>query len=242
MESTVKKMRLVIPAMLLCMVGDYCIGIEPRGSEPLGTFASSGWLTIADWRIAVSDFTGALGSILYAIGAVAFIRRLLEAVRPPTRAGQVWLRLYIAGLGIGCVSFLYFHIACGGLIHRFKVLCELTGGALEQTTDAWLRMFYPEAVPFFLLFLAFDAVTSAAWAALIWLRVFPVSRWWILAAPLISVGIGTALELLPLPFAGINSGFESLGWMLMFVCGIGIVKRSVHDAEAELSEGVGQAV
>ena len=225
MHSTVNKMRLVIPAMLLCMIGDYCIGIEPRNSEPLGSFASSGWLTIADWRIALSNLAGAAGSILYAIGAVAFIRWLLEQVQPETRAKRIWLRLFIAGLGIGCVSFLYFHIACGGLIHHFKVLYEVTGGDLIQTNDAWIQMFLPEAAPFFLLFIAFDAVTSAAWTALILLRVFPVSRWWILAAPLLSVGIGTVLELLPLPFSGINSGFESLGWMLMFVCGIGIVKR-----------------
>lgn len=225
MDSTVNKMRLVIPAMLLCMIGDYCIGIEPRNAEPLGSIASSGWLTIADWRIALSNLTGAAGSILYAIGAVSFIKWLLEHMKPETRAKQIWLRLFTVGLGIGCLSFLYFHIACGGLINHFKVLYEVTGGELTQTTDAWLRMFMPEAAPFFLLFIAFDVVTSAAWTALILLRVFPVSKWWILAAPLLSAGIGTVLELLPLPFSGINSGFESLGWMLMFVCGIGIVKK-----------------
>lgn len=224
-RATVTKMRLVIPAMLLCMVGDYCIGIEPRNAAPLGKFASSGWLTIADWRIALSDFAGAVGSVLYAIGAVAFIGWLLERIKPQTRAGKIWLRMYIAGLGIGCVSFLYFHIACGGLIHHFKLLYELTGGDAAQTTDVWLRMFLPEAAPFFLLFLAFDGMTSLAWAALILLGVFPVSKWWILAAPLISAGIGTLLELLPLPFSGINSGFESLGWMLMFVCGIELIQK-----------------
>ena len=160
MQSTIKKMSMVIPAMLLCMIGDYCIGIEPRNSV-LGTIASSGWLSIADWRIALSDFAGAVGSVLYSIGAVAFIRWLLDNVNPKTRAGRIWLRVYTIGLGIGCVSFLYFHIACGGLIHHFKVLYELTGGDLTQTTDAWLRMFMPEAVPFFLLFIAFDVLTSA---------------------------------------------------------------------------------
>ncbi|MBR2284117.1 MAG: hypothetical protein IJ874_06840 [Ruminococcus sp.] len=224
-RSTADKMRLVIPAMLLCMIGDYCIGIEPKNAEPLGTIASTGWLTIADLRIAVSDFTGAVGSILYAIGAAAFIRWLSDTVQPQTRAGRIWLRLYIAGLGVGCVSFLYFHIACGGLIHHFKVLYEITGGDLTQTTDAWLRMFMPEAVPFFLLFIVFDAVTSAAWAALILLRILPVRKWWIMAAPLITAGIGAVLELIPLPFSGIGSGFESLGWMLMFVCGIFYIEQ-----------------
>ena len=224
-STTTARMRLVIPAMLLCIIGDYCIGIEPRHSEPLGAVASAGWLTIGDWRIALSDLTGAVGSVLYAIGAVAFVRCLLGNVHPAARSGRIWLRLYTVGLGIGCVSFLYFHIACGGLIHHFKVLYEVTGGDLSRTTEAWLRMFLPEAAPFFLLFIGFDVLTSIAWTALILMRVFPVSKWWILAAPLLSAGIGTVCELLPLPFSGINSGFESLGWMLMFVCGIGLIQR-----------------
>ena len=70
-------MRLVIPAMILCIIGDYCIGIEPRGSEVYG-IASAGWLTVSDLRIAVSNLTGTVGSLLYAIGAVAFARFLLE--------------------------------------------------------------------------------------------------------------------------------------------------------------------
>lgn len=218
-------MRLVIPAMLLCMIGDYCIGIEPRNSEPLGTFAGTGWLTIADWRIALSDFTGAIGSVLYAIGAVAFIRWLLAHLHTKTKAEQIWLRLYTIGLGIGCVSFLYFHIACGGLIHHFKLLYEATGSNLAQTTDYWGRMFLPEAIPFFALFIVFDVLTSAAWTALILLRVFPVSRWLILAAPVISAAIGTLPDLLPLPVSGINAGFESLGWLMMFACGIRIIEK-----------------
>lgn len=50
-QKTVRRMPLVIPAMILCIIGDYCIGIEPRDSETLGSIASSGWLTIADWRL-----------------------------------------------------------------------------------------------------------------------------------------------------------------------------------------------
>lgn len=65
-------MQLIIPAMILCIIGDYCIGIEPRDSETLGSIASSGWLTIADWRIAVSNFFGTIGSILYVSGLLLF--------------------------------------------------------------------------------------------------------------------------------------------------------------------------
>ena len=218
-------MQLVIPAMILCMIGDYCIGIEPRDSETLGSIASSGWLTIADWRIAVSNFFGTIGSILHAIGAVAFSKFLLDRNKgSQNKRDRIWLNLYSAWLGIGCVSFMYFHIACGGLIQHFKVLYELSNGDVQQATDAWLKMFLPEAAPFGIMFIGFDVITSVVWGVLIVKRILPVSKWWILASPLIMAGIGTLLEFIPLPFSGINSGFESLGWMLMFICGIKFVK------------------
>ena len=73
-NKTIRAMQLVIPAMILCFIGDYCIGIEPADSTSLDSIASSGWLTIADWRIAVSNSFGMIGSILYAIGAVYFAK------------------------------------------------------------------------------------------------------------------------------------------------------------------------
>lgn len=119
---------------------------------------------------------------------------------------------------------MYFHIACGGLIQHFKVLYKVTNGDVQQATDAWLKMFLPEVLPFGLMFVAFDVITSVVWVVMILKRILPVSKWWILASPLIMAGIGTLLEFIQLPFSGINSGFESLGWMLMFICGIKFVK------------------
>ena len=64
------------------------------------------------------------------------------------------------------------------------------------------------------------SILSDYFVVLIVRKILPVSKWWILADPLIMAGIGTVLELIPLLFNGLNSGFETLGWMLMFVCGI----------------------
>ena len=76
-------------------------------------------------------------------------------------------------------------------------------------------------------------MTTLAWIALIAGKTIPVSKVWILAAPLIMAGIGTLLDLLPLPFSGINSGFESLGWMMMFVCGIRYIRSEYIIQERE---------
>ena len=216
-----KRMLLVIPAMILCMIGDYCIGIEPGDSKPLNDIVSSGWLTIPDWRIAVSNITGAIGCVLYSIGASAFIQFLMvKNCDNENKADKTWLRSYYAGLATGCVSFMYFHIACGGLIQHFNVLYEATGGNADKATDLWIRMFLVEAAPFALFFIVFDVLTTICWIALIVRRTIPLSKIWILAAPLVMAGIGQLFEFFPLPFAGIGSGFESLGWMLMFIGGV----------------------
>ena len=227
-------MQLVIPAMILCLIGDYCIGIEPANSTTFGGIASSGWLTIADWRIAISNLFGMIGSILYAIGAVYFAKFLLEQKEKLEQSvDKVWLNLYIASLGLGCVSFMYFHIAVGGMIHHFKVLYEVTGGDVQMATDAWMKMLMPELLPMSLMFIGFDVIASLSWVVLIVRKILPVSKWWILAAPLIMAGIGTVLELIPLPFNGLNSGFETLGWMLMFVCGIKHIKSLFVNKECD---------
>ena len=59
------------------------------------------------------------------------------------------------------------------------------------------------------------------WIAIILKSVLPLKKRWAMAAPLIVAGIGFLLELiLPLPFNGFASGFESLGWIVMFLGGI----------------------
>ena len=53
-----KRMLWIIPGMILAIIGDYCMGIEPKDSTSISFMISSGWLTIADWRIAMSNIGG----------------------------------------------------------------------------------------------------------------------------------------------------------------------------------------
>ena len=48
LKKTARRMLWIIPGMLLCMIGDYCMGIEPKDSYAISGMISSGWLTIAD--------------------------------------------------------------------------------------------------------------------------------------------------------------------------------------------------
>lgn len=215
------KMKLAIPAMLFCMIGDYCIGIEPAGGKEIGLIASSGWQSISDVRIAISNTAGMIGTVLYAIAAVSFVMLLRSA---NTQNENVWdqrfLKLFYISLIIGCLSFIYFHIACGGFIQHYNVLFEATGGNTAEAERLLLRTFKVEAVPFIVLFIAFDAFATIAWIGLIIRRVISAPKIWVIAAPLVTALIGQIIELIPLPFKGIGSGFESLGWMLMFIVGM----------------------
>jgi hypothetical protein len=72
--------------------------------------------------------------------------------------------------------------------------------------------------------------STGGWIALVLKGILPLKKIWVLAAPLLVAGIGFLLEMiLPLPFNGFASGFESLGWIMMFLGGI----RAIRNDEGE---------
>ena len=224
-------MLWVIPGMLLAMIGDYCMGIEPKDSYAISGMISSGWLSIADWRIALSNIGGLLGTVCYTIAALPFVA-FLKTLFP--RCGSKWdrrlLKLYIAGLILGVMSFLYFHLACGTLIHNFNVLYEAAGKNTELAVKMWNRSYMVQVVPYWATFFAFELAVLIGWIALILRGTFALKKGWILATPLIIAGIGFALELLiPWPFNGFASGFESFGWIVMFLGGRKLVLRETQE-------------
>ncbi|MBR4550093.1 MAG: hypothetical protein IKO83_09315 [Oscillospiraceae bacterium] len=230
LQIVYRRMLWVIPGMLLAMVGDYCMGVEPKDSTALSGMISSGWLTIADWRIAVSNIGGLLGTVCYTLAALpfaAFLRTLLPG------CGDKWdrrlLKLYMAGLILGVMCFLYFHLECGTLIHSFNLLYDAAGGNTELAVKMWDRSYMVQIVPYWTTFFAFELAVLIGWIALILRGTFALKKTWILAAPLIVAGIGYVLELLiPWPFSGFVSGFESFGWIVMFLGGRKLVLREME--------------
>ena len=86
-----------------------------------------------------------------------------------------------------------------------------------------------QIVPYWTTFFAFELAVLIGWIALILRGTFALKKMWILAAPLIVAGIGYVLELLiPWPFNGFVSGFESFGWIVMFLGGRKLVLREME--------------
>ena len=231
LQKVYRRMLWVIPGMLLAMVGDYCMGIEPKDSYAISGMISSGWLTIADWRIAVSNIGGLLGTVCYTLAALpfaAFLKTLLPGCGD--KGDRRLLKLYIAGLILGVMCFLYFHLECGTLIHNFNLLYDAAGGDTELAVKMWDRSYLVQIVPYWSTFFAFELAILIGWIALILRGTFALKKSWILAAPLVVAGIGYVLELLiPWPFNGFVSGFESFGWIVMFLGGRKLVLREMEN-------------
>lgn len=231
LKKVYRRMLWVVPGMLLAMIGDYCMGIEPKDSYSVTGMISSGWLTIADWRIAVSNIGGLIGTACYTVAALpfaAFLKTLLQKCKG--KWDRRFLKLYIAGLILGVMCFLYFHLECGTLIHNFNVIYEAANGNAELAVEMWNRSYMVQIVPYWVTFFAFEFAILFGWIVLIWKGTFALKKTWILAAPLIVAGIGYLLELfIPWPFNGFVSGFESLGWIVMFLGGRKLVMQAIQE-------------
>lgn len=212
-----QKISLAFPAFLMAMIGDYLIGYEPWDVEPLGMIADTGWLTIADWRIAVSNLLGAIAVPLFFIAAREFLR-LLDTQNPKgkDKGKDRFLWLFRIGNYAGFFSFLFIHIACGLLILQFNAAYDVIGDA-DKAMGLDLRIFWAEAVPFLIYFVVADLFTTIGWIGMVIKKVIPFSKAWIVAAPLVMALIGQVFSFLKIGFKGIDSGFESLGWLLIFV-------------------------
>ena len=231
LKKIYKQMLWIIPGMLFAIIGDYCMGIEPKGNIAISGMISSGWLTIADWRIAVSNIGGLIGTSCYTIAALPFADFLRSRISLyENKWDKRLLKLYIAGLILGIMCFLYFHLECGTLIHNFNVIFEAGGGNTELAVAMWNRSYMVQVVPYWTTFFAFELSVMVGWIALILRRTFPLKKTWILASPLIVAGIGYLLELLiPFPFNGFASGFESFGWIVMFLGGRRLVLQAIQE-------------
>ncbi|MCM1542406.1 MAG: hypothetical protein NC121_14265 [Blautia sp.] len=223
-----KKMLFIIPGTICMMIGDYCMGIEPAGSYVISGMVSSGFLSIADWRIAVSNIGGVFGAVFYAMAALPFVDFLKDRLLGlKDKWDRRIMKVYIAGLIFGCLCFMYFHLACGTLIHDYNVIYDAAGGNTELALQMWNRSYLVQAVPYWTSFILLGLMVTGGWIALILRGVLPLGKVWLLAAPLMVAGIGFLLEaLIPFSFDGFASGFESFGWIVMFFGGIRCVKQS----------------
>ena len=219
-------MLWIIPAMILFLISDYCLGIEPADSSTVSGIVSTGWLNFADWRIVVSAVCGIVGTGFFAAAAVAFIKYLKNKSARCGTWDRRFIRLYVAGLICACLTALYYRLASGMMIQSFNAVWQASGGNTEAAVAAWDQVNLIQSIPYFLTVAVVNLTVSFGWVALVFKGTLPVKKVFFLAAPLLAAGIGILLDsLITLPFDGIATGFESIGWLVMFLCARRAVQR-----------------
>ena len=185
------------------------------------------------WRIALSNLLGAIAVPLYFVAAREFLR-LLEAQNPKgsDKGKDRFLWLFRMGNYAGFLSFVFIHIACGLIILQFNAAYEIMGNA-DQAMGMDLRIFWAEAVPFLVYFVIADLFTTIGRIGLVVKKVIPVSNMWLLAAPLVMALIGQFFSIFKIGFKGIDSGFESLGWLLIFIA----AAKYAHTLQGKTASG-----
>ncbi len=209
--SSRQKILFGVYAMLLAMVGDYLLGFgtfsfSDSPDAYMGVTAS----VAPDWRYAVSSVLGFFCAALFAVAAV----ELMKVMEKKYGLGES--RLYflfkIANWG-GILYFAFIHIGICMLPVVFNAGMEATG-SLQTSMDMVIRVLKSIAVPLGLGFLICDGLVAVGWIGLVVKGELPLKKIALICNPIVMSLLG---QLMNAVAEGLDSGFESFGWLLMYL-------------------------
>ena len=202
-----QKISLAIPAFLFAMVGDYLMGINSIGTDRTGKIV---WNVIADWRLAISSLLGAMCTVLFAVAAIETVK-MIEQRHPNSK----YVKMFKISNCAGIMFFTFIHISICMLIVVFNAGLDVTG-SIELSKSMLFRVAKSIAVPLVIQFIFSDLIVTVAWFGMILKGEINLPKWTVILNPVVIALIGQAFNIIPMPFYGIDSGFESLGWLLMY--------------------------
>lgn len=207
-------------AMVLAMIGDYLLGygtIE-MSSDPGATMGIA-WNVAPDWRYAVSSVLGFLCAALFAVAAVELMR-VMEGKYALGRS-KLYRLFKIANWG-GILYFAFIHIGICMLPVVFNAGMAAIGD-IQTSANMMFRVLRSIAVPLALGFIVCDGFVTVAWIGMVAKGMLPVKKIALICNPLVIALLGQLMNLI---HNDLDSGFESLGWGLMYlVCAIKLVGK-----------------
>ena len=213
MKKLTSRQRILfgVYAMLLAIVGDYLLGFgtfsfSDSPDAYMGVTAS----VAPDWRYAVSSVLGFLCAALFAVAAVELMK-VMEA-KYSLGESRLYVLFKIANWG-GILYFAFIHIGICMLPVVFNAGMEATG-SLQASMDMVLRVLKSIAVPLGLGFLICDVFVTIAWIGLIIKGKLPLKKIALICNPIVMSLLG---QLMNAVAEGLDSGFESFGWLLMYL-------------------------
>ncbi len=218
--TTRQRILMGCASMAMAMIGDYLLGygtIEMTSAP--GAYMGLAWNVVPDWRYSVSSILGFGCAALFAIAAVTLMR-VMEG-KYALGESRLYRLFKIANWG-GILYFAFIHIAICMLPVVFNAGMEATRN-IPSSANMALRVAKSIAVPLVLGFIVCDGFVTVAWIGMIVRGMLPLNKAALIFNPIMIALIG---QLMNYVHHGLDSGFESLGWGLMyFVCAMKLVGK-----------------
>ena len=204
--------------MLLAMIGDYLLGVNAIGSstDPDALYGID-WNMVPDWRYALSSILGFISAALFAVAAVELMKVLERDYG--VKNGAFYKLFKIANWG-GILYFAFIHIGICMLPVVFNAGMDAVGD-LETAVIMTLRVGKSIIIPLALGFIICDGFVTVGWIGMILKGQLPLPKIALICNPVIIMLLGQLLNFVPFPFTGVDSGFESLGWLLLYAVAAG---------------------
>ena len=213
-----QKILFCVYAMMLAMIGDYLLGFGTFSfSDSPDAYMGMTANVVPDWRYAISSVLGFICAALFAVAATELMK-VMEKKYSLTDS-RLYKLFNIANWG-GILYFAFIHIGICMLPVVFNAGMEATG-SLQTSIDMVLRVLKSIAVPLGLGFVICDVFAAIAWIGLVIKGKLPVGKIALICNPVIISLLGQLMNYIA---EGLDSGFESFGWLLMYlVCALKLV-------------------
>ncbi len=210
-----QKILFGVWAMVLAMVGDWLLGYGTFGMTANGITAN----VVPDWRYAVSAMLGFACMPLFAVAALDMLKVLEQ--KYVLGASKLYKLFRIANWG-GILYFAFVHIGICMLPVVYSAGMDATGDS-AASMEMLLRVAKSIAVPMGLAFVLCDGFVAVAWTGMVTKGMLPVKKIAFLCNPVMIALLGQLMNWIA---EGLDSGFESFGWLLMYlVCAMKLVGK-----------------
>lgn len=216
-------------AMVLAIIGDYLLGYGTLGtsSDP-DAYMGISWNVAPDWRYAVSSVLGFICAAMFAYAATELLKIMETGYG--LKDSKMYKLFKIANWG-GIIYFAFIHIGICILPVVFNAGMEATGDISTAATMT-IRVLKSELIPLAVGLVVCDLFVTIGWIVMVLKGMIPVKKWMLICCPVFGILFGQLLNLIA---EGLDSGTESLGWLMLYlVCALCLTeKKEIKAAEAE---------
>ncbi|WP_329886479.1 DUF6796 family protein [Pseudoramibacter sp. HA2172] len=215
-----QRILLAVPGFILFIIGDYLLGFGTIGtsSAPNALYGME-WRVASDWRYACSSFLGFVGTAFYAAAAVELLH--VMETKYHTGASKLYRLFRIANWG-GILYFAFIHIGLGMLPMVFNAGMAATGDMAASAAMA-VRVAKSIALPLIIGYIICDGFLTVGWIGMVVRGMLPVRKLAWVCNPVVIAIFGQLINVIT---EGLDAGFESLGWLLLYlVCAVRLVEK-----------------